>query len=220
MPKPRRYLESVPGVSNVDTRSDTTRKGYHEGTIPYGAGRGLNVLGPIGLVAKGIDELDRQTNMTREDSPIYHPGLITGEAPVPGIGKVAKARGMIRSMKDAVKASGKTYSPALRGNAKSYNYNAITANDVFNESKIVSGAGVYAKPKVKPTVTRNTGSQSIWTDLDEGNDFVKANKLTTITGSNGKAYVKLPDGSMRSVEGIGKRIRAKDEEFINYLRGL
>ena len=131
MAKPRRYLENVSGI-NVDTRSDTTRKGYHEGTIPYGAGSGLNVLGPIGLVIKGIDELDRQTNMTREDSPIYHPGLITGEAPTPGVKRI----------------------------------------------------------------------NSSW--INAANDYIKENKLSTFIGPNGKNYVRLANGNVRTIEALGK----------------
>ena len=138
MPKPRRYLENVPGI-NVDTRSDTTRQGYHEGTIPYGAGSGLNVLGPVGLVIKGIDELDRQTNMTREDSPIYHPGLITGVAPNP------------------------------------------------------------------------TRINSSW--ISAANDYIKANKLSTFVGANGKNYVKLANGNVRSIEALGR------EEWERTVRG-
>lgn len=217
---PKRSLEEIHG-RYVDNRTDTTRKGYSEKkTVSGGSNLSFaGFLGPLSPIAYGIDELDRRTNMTRQDSPIYHPGLITGEAPSFGLGKVVKTKGMIRSMKDAVKASGKSYSPALRGNNKTYNYNAITANDVFNESKVVSGAGVYAKPKPKFT-PKTKGNSEWWTDLDEGNSFIKANKLTPFKASNGKDYVKLPDGSIKSVEGIGKRIRAKDEDFINYLRGL
>lgn len=112
MPKPRRYLENVPGI-NVDTRSDTTRHGYHEGTIPYGAGSGLHVLGPIGLVTRGIDELDRQTNMTREDSPIYHPYLVTGEATTPTKAtNVLEALRMVQAMK-AAKAAKAVKAPKI-----------------------------------------------------------------------------------------------------------
>lgn len=138
MSKPRRYLESVPGI-NIDTRSDTTRQGYHEGTIPYGAGSGLHVLGPVGLVMKGFDELDRQTNMTREDSPIYHPGLITGTAPTP------------------------------------------------------------------------TKINSSW--IRAADDYIKANKLSTFIGANGKNYVKLANGKVRSIEALGK------EEWENTVNG-
>lgn len=212
MTKPKRSLETTPSMSYVDTRSDTTRRGYHPGRT-YGFQ--ASSFHPIADIANAID---RETNMTRSDSPYYHPGLITGEAPT-NIGKVDKTRGMIRSMKDAIKASGKSYSPALRGNNRTYNYNAITANDVFNESKVISGVGVYAKPKPKFT-PKTKGNSEWWTDLDEGNDFIRANKLTPFKASNGKDYVRLPDGSIKSVEGIGKRLRANDEAFINYLKGL
>lgn len=101
MSKPKRSLEDTKGL-NVDTRSDSTRQGYHEETIPYGAGSGLNVLGPIGMVIKGLDELDRQTNMTRKDSPIYRPGLITGVAPTPTKATNAlEALRMVQAMKAA-----------------------------------------------------------------------------------------------------------------------
>lgn len=211
MSKPKRSLETTPSISYVDTRSDSTRKGYNPNKT-YGFQ--ASSIHPIADIANAID---RETNFTRSDSPYYKPGLITGEAPT-NLGKVNKTRGMIRSMKDAIKASGKSYSPALRGNNKTYNYNAITANDVFNESKVISGAGVYAKPKPKFT-PKSYNSPNLY-DLDEGQAFIKANKLTSFKASNGKEYVKLPDGTIKSVGSIGQKLRAKDEAFINYLKGL
>lgn len=211
MPKRRVYLENVPGI-NVDTRSDTTRKGYHEGTIPYGAGSELNVLGPVGLAIKGLDELDRQTNMTREDSPIYHPGLITGEAPsvglkgVQGVMAVKQANaaknavntGRIRSMKEASKLSGKKYNSQYVGNGKVYNNNAITANDVFNETKTISGSPIVVK-KEPIVIGRKMSNMMI-----DANDYIKKNKLSTFMGPNGKMYVRTGDGKVRSMESFAR----------------
>ena len=216
MPRPRRYLENVPGI-NVDTRSDTTRQGYHEGTIPYGAGSGLNVLGPVGIVMKGFDELDRQTNMTREDSPVYHPGLITGEAPLPGLkgaqgvmavkqantARVAKNKGLIRSMKEASKLSGKKYNSPFVGNNKVYNNNAITANDIFEESRILSGAPVVIK-KEPIVIGRKMSNMMI-----DANDYIKKNKLSTFMGPNGKMYVRTGDGKVRSMESFARDFDSK-----------
>ena len=67
-------------VSNVDTRSDTTRQGYHEGTIPYGAG---NVKrSPF----DAFDTLLAQGDATDSRSFNYNPNAIrpiTGVAPTP-----------------------------------------------------------------------------------------------------------------------------------------
>lgn len=102
----------------VDTRSDTTRQGYHEGNIPYGAAE--NVSSPLAL----IDALAmRDTN----------PNLITGVVPMPGKPKAKnalEALQMVRAMK-AAKAeqaaaaaaraqAKKEATSAARGRANSY----------------------------------------------------------------------------------------------------
>jgi hypothetical protein len=64
-----------------DTRSDTTRKGYHEGRVPFGAGYGPASDSPLALytvVSKHFDQ-------TNPESPYYSPGLITGTAPIPSL---------------------------------------------------------------------------------------------------------------------------------------
>lgn len=62
---------------DVDTRSDTTRQGRHEGTTYFGAANQPNTWG----ILDWLNELDRQTNKSRSDSPIYNPNLNMGVAP-------------------------------------------------------------------------------------------------------------------------------------------
>ena len=126
MTKPKRSLETTPSISYVDTRSDTTRRGYHPGRT-YGFQ--ASSFHPIADIANAID---RETNMTREDSPIYHPGLITGEAPIPSRKRI----------------------------------------------------------------------NSSW--VNAANDYIKTNKLSTFIGPNGKNYVRLANGNVRTVEALGK----------------
>ena len=74
MPKRRFSLETV-YPSNEDTRSDTTRKGYHEGRVPFGAGYGPAADSPYALI-----------EFIGSRGPIeYDPNLITGIAPTPNI---------------------------------------------------------------------------------------------------------------------------------------
>ena len=61
--------------SNVDTRSDTTRKGYHEGNTYSYQSRSYHPF--IDL----YNFIDYHTNATNPNSPRYNPGLITGIAP-------------------------------------------------------------------------------------------------------------------------------------------
>ena len=66
----------------VDTRSDTTRQGYHEGRIPQGAGRGSAGQSPLSTL---ISFLDYNPKLDK-NSPYYDPNYvppITGVAPTP-----------------------------------------------------------------------------------------------------------------------------------------
>jgi hypothetical protein len=56
-------------MSNVDTRSDTTFKGYHEGHIPYGAGKGQAGKNPFMEILSAIDDATSNKN----------PNIIIGE---------------------------------------------------------------------------------------------------------------------------------------------
>lgn len=60
-----------------DTRSDTSREGYHEGRIPFGAGNASNTAGLWDLL---------NYNVTG------NPNLITGEPPIPTMGKIIPSR--------------------------------------------------------------------------------------------------------------------------------
>lgn len=126
MAKPKRYLENTPGMSYVDTRSDSTRRGYNPNKT-YGFQ--ASSIHPIIDIANAID---RETNFTRSDSPYYKPGLITGEAPTPGIKRI----------------------------------------------------------------------NSSW--INAANDYIKTNKLSTFIGPNGKNYVRLANGNVRTLEALGK----------------
>ena len=42
-------------------------------------------------------------------------------------------------------------------------------------------------------------------DLEQlANKFIKKNNLEVMPGSNGKMYVKMPDGKIKSLESIGR----------------
>lgn len=69
-------------ASYVDTRSDTTRKGYHEGRTRYGYNYGANENGITGTIARVIDGKD------------YNPYLQTGIAPMPD--KIASPKDISR----------------------------------------------------------------------------------------------------------------------------
>ena len=93
--------------SFVDTRSDTTRKGYHEGIA---SGVQSNSIHPF---IDFYNFIDYHTNATNPNSPRYNPELITGEAPTPGFKKdalveAAKKIGILRgarTVSDAGKAA-------------------------------------------------------------------------------------------------------------------
>lgn len=203
--KNKRSLEDTRGL-NVDKRSDTTRQGYHEGIASSAQSHSYHPFLDI------INEVDRRTNMTREDSPIYHPYLVTGEAPSPGLkgaqgvmavkqanaARVAKNKGLVRSMKEASKLSGKRYNSQFVGNGKVYNNNAITANDIFEESKTLSGTPVAVK-KEPIVIGRKMSNMMI-----NANEYVKKNKLSTFMGPNGKMYVKTAEGKVRSMESLAR----------------
>lgn len=72
-------------ASYVDTRSDTTRKGYHEGRTRYGYNYGANENGITGTIARVIDGKD------------YNPYLQTGIAPMPD--KIASPKDISRIYK-------------------------------------------------------------------------------------------------------------------------
>ena len=83
---------------NVDTRSDTTRKGYNEGKMSSVQSNSYHPFIDI------YNAIDYYTNATNPNSLIYNPGLITGEVPTPGFRKDAlveavKKIGILRATK-------------------------------------------------------------------------------------------------------------------------
>lgn len=112
MPKPKRSLETTPGISYVDTRSDTTRRGYHPGRT-YGFQ--ASSFHPIADIANAID---RETNMTRSDSPNYRPGLITGEAPNVGMRNPKKVLSTLKQVRKRSKPKYDAYHEILMRDIK------------------------------------------------------------------------------------------------------
>jgi len=148
--KIKRSLENTRGL-DVDKRSDTTRQGYHEG-IPSSIQS--HSYHPFLDIA---NEIDRKTNMSRQDSPIYHSGLITGEAP--GVGGITKARNalealeMIKAMKAA--KSAKQLKTVERINkvkpTASYEINSTAKN--YASRPIINEVRQPATPKPRPVRT-------------------------------------------------------------------
>lgn len=212
-------------TSNVDTRSDTTTKGYHEGKMSSAQSNSYHPFIDI------YNAVDYYTNATNPNSPRYKPNLITGVAPTPGFrkdalveafkkigilrgartvsdaGKVAY-RGRVMADREAMKLSGKKYiSPYNnRNKGRIYNNGAITANDVFEETskaRIISNS----KPNKVNTKANSTKTSRSIPYLNWANDYIKKNKLSTFMGSNGKMYVKTKDGKVKSVESLNEELR-------------
>ena len=211
--------------SYVDTRSDTTRKGYHEGKMSSAQSNNYH---PFIDMYNAIEDY---TNTNKPGSPGYNPNLVTGIAPTPGFRKDAfveaakkigilkgartvsdagKAayRGRVMADREAIKLSGKKYISPYNNPSKGklYNNGAITANDVFEET---SKARVISNTKTNKvnTATNSTKKSRSIPYLNWANDYIKENKLSTFMGSNGKMYVKTSDGKVKSVENLEKELR-------------
>lgn len=65
--------------SNVDTRSDTTRKGYHEGKMSSAQSNNYHPFIDM------YNAIENYTNTNKPGSPGYNPNLVTGIAPNIGI---------------------------------------------------------------------------------------------------------------------------------------
>ena len=211
--------------SNVDTRSDTTRKGYHESKMSSAQSNNYH---PFIDMYNAIEDY---TNTNKPGSPGYNPNLITGVAPTPGFRKDAleeaakkililrgarkvsdagKAayKGRVMADREAIKLSGKKYiSPYNNPNkGKLYNNGAITANDVFEET---SKARLVSNTKTNKvnTATNSTKTSRSIPSLNYADDYIKKNKLSTFMGSNGKMYIKTSDGKVKSLEALEKELR-------------
>lgn len=128
-------------------------------------------------------------------NPKTDPFLITGEAPVGGR--------KMRTVKEAAKLFGKPKAPIFRNGQgkRSSNLGAITANDVFDETKAIAGQGV--KKVTEPFVSSGPTLNNI---IHHANNYIRKNKLTTVVASNGKTYVKMPDGKLKSLESLGRDV--------------
>lgn len=211
--------------SNVDTRSDTTRKGYHEGKMSSAASNSYHPL--IDL----YNAIEDYTNLNKPGSPGYNSNLVTGVAPTPGFRKDAfveaakkigilkgartvsnagKAayRGRVMADREAIKLSGKKYISPYNNPSKGklYNNGAITANDVFEETSKARLVSNTKTNKVNPTANSIKKSRSI-PYLNYADDYIKKNKLSTFMGSNGKMYIKTSDGKVKSLESLEKELR-------------
>ena len=78
---------------------------------------------------------------------------------------------------------------------------AITADDVFEESKNIAGQGV--KKATEPFVSNGPTLNNI---IHHANNYIRKNKLSTVTASNGKTYVRMPDGKLKSLESLGRDV--------------
>lgn len=211
--------------SNVDTRSDTTRKGYHEGKMSSAQSHSYHPFIDM------YNAIEYYTNINKPGSPGYNPNLVTGIAPTPGFRKDAfieaakkigilkgartvsdagKAayRGRVMADREAIKLSGKKYISPYNNPSKGklYNTGAITANDVFEETsktRVISNT----KTNKVTTQTNSTKTSRSVPYLNYANDYIKKNKLSTFMGSNGKMYVKTSDGKVKSVENLEKELR-------------
>lgn len=211
--------------SNVDTRSDTTRKGYHEGKMSSAQSNNYHPFIDM------YNAIENYTNTNKPGSPGYNPNLVTGVAPTPGFRKDAfveaakkigilkgartvsdagKAayRGRVMTDREAIKLSGKKYISPYNNPSKGklYNTGAITANDVFEETSKVRFVSNTKTNKVN-TATNSTKTSRSIPYLNYADDYIKKNKLSTFMGSNGKMYIKTSDGKVKSLEALEKELR-------------
>lgn len=70
----------------IDTRSDTTRQGYHEGSVPWGAGNGPAGQSPLALIDYTLNYNPKVDEGSQYYDPTYTPP-ITGIAPSVGFSK-------------------------------------------------------------------------------------------------------------------------------------
>lgn len=78
---------------------------------------------------------------------------------------------------------------------------AITADDVFEESRSIAGQGV--KKATEPFVSNGPTLNNI---IYHANNYIRKNKLSTVIASNGKTYVRMPDGKLKSLESLGRDV--------------
>lgn len=97
--------------SNVDTRSDTTRKGYHEGKMSSAQSNNYHPFIDM------YNAIENYTNTNKPGSPGYNPNLVTGVAPTPGI-KNSKA------IVDGIKKTNK-YIKLVKESTKMQNYTKV-----------------------------------------------------------------------------------------------
>lgn len=107
------YLLGTEGLDGlVDTRSDTTQQGYHEGAVPVGAGYGPAAQGPMELM----------TLLTESPATLNNPYLQTGEAPTPSrdwakINEILRARKAASDATKLAKMSERQHKEAKLGEA-------------------------------------------------------------------------------------------------------
>jgi hypothetical protein len=82
--------EGGPVISDVDTRSDTTRKGYHEGQASYGANQSFPLFEMLGIVNDKLSAQPQPTTAVLPNGNTITLGMQTGEPIIlPGrIGKI------------------------------------------------------------------------------------------------------------------------------------
>ena len=118
---------------DVDTRSDTTRQGRHEGNIPYGAGRGPAGESPLSILEQNVVKSDVITG-----SPTILPGRYSGlERISPSIFNMFKTwiKGLPKSMSTSDKVAVGT--GTVIGNVLGYDdtHNQYIRKSINNVSK-------------------------------------------------------------------------------------
>lgn len=116
-----KFIDGIIG-SDVDTRSDTTWSGYHEGDTPWNAGN---------IQTSPLDAL----NMVLNYNVTNNPNIITGEAP--GVSKWAKIQEVLAARKAA--AAAKTAKPAVRVGRSPYE--GLTAEQIEAKRQQLSASG-------------------------------------------------------------------------------
>lgn len=112
------------GGTFIDTRSDTTRKGYHEGYTPWGVGNGPAGQGLSALIDYTLNYNPKLDEGSQYYDPTYTPP-ITGITPSAGL-------------------SSKSFLKLLRSNPK---FNGISgiANPIRNESELAAAQDFAAE---------------------------------------------------------------------------
>lgn len=147
---------------DVDTRSDTTRQGYHEGNIPWGAGLDSGGQGPLWL-------------LENVGAGMNNPYLITGHAPAVGMRADITNRIIAGTRKYAGKVNTKKLSPAYKEIEARY-------GDTYNPDDLEIWQK-NAMPLIRRDAIKKHKGEYV---LEDGNDFVLMKNRKSI--ADARAY--------------------------------